>query len=1178
MAKAIFYDPKLKRWRLLRRIFDVLGVAITLVVIVFVVSILRGENLPNVLLPQPVRPYRALKEKERRRPRPRPVRRRSTRKPSQVPLNSVEGIRAAYYVQWDAASYASLKEYLSQIDLLFPEWLHMLSPDGKLQAVTAENHFFDVINGSSVRAVDDKVMRLLTQEKAETEVFPLVNNFNTRTGNWMSGELGQMLSSADARNTFRRQVALFLSSERYRGLCLDFEDVPTASQPGFRALVSELNADLHGRGMKLYVNLPADDDDYDYGYIARHSDGIILMDYDEHSSTTGPGPVASQDFFTRNVQNVLKVVPRDKLIVAIGAYGYDWTAAVPATGHGKHKQPGRPQVVQDISVQTAWLHAQESEADVDFDGDSLNPHYAYEDEQSRRHDVWYLSAVTALNQMRAAQQLGVTTFALWRLGSEDRSLWAIWDVPGEPLAPGKLQDVPPGQDVDYEGHGEILRITEKPTHGKRKVTVDPQTGLITSEDFSDLPTPYQVEQYGASSKDLAITFDDGPDPKWTPLLLNALKRENIKATFFVIGVEAEQFPGLVKRMYDEGHEIGNHTWSHPDISNISRRFMSVEMNLPERWFSAYVGIHPLYFRPPYSIDQEPDTADQVRPLEITQSLGYITVGDKIDPNDWKENPRPSAEKITESIVYQLDHDPVTGNLCDPRPCGNVILLHDGGGNRSETVRAIPMIARELRARGYNLVPVSALIHKTPADVMPPIPEGERWSARVNLVAFWMLGSVYYWFIPWVFRLGDVLMSARLLIIGLLAILDRLIRHRRANGKTVSAASTVSGDGHPPYQPAVAILIPAYNEEKVIERTIRAALRSDYPHLRVICIDDGSSDNTLEVARDAFRREIAEGRVLVLAQPNSGKAEALNHGLQHVHEPIFVGIDADTVIARSAVSQLVPNFTDPEIGAIAGNAKVGNRVNLWTRWQALEYITSQNFERRALNILGAVSVVPGAIGAWRTQAVRDSGGFHVDTVAEDADLTMSLLQSGYRVEYDDRALAYTEAPISANGLMRQRFRWSFGILQAVWKHKAAFRRGGKLGWIALPNILIFQILLPLVSPFIDIMFFVGAISYAINRHFHPDSTNPADFYRLVMYFLAFLIIDFLASAIAFLLERKEARQKEDLFLLSQVWLQRFAYRQLFSIVLFKTLKRAIDGRPFSWDKLERTAAPLPMARV
>ena len=221
---------------------------------------------------------------------------------------------------------------------------------------------------------------------------------------------------------------------------------------------------------------------------------------------------------------------------------------------------------------------------------------------------------------------------------------------------------------------------------------------------------------------------------------------------------------------------------------------------------------------------------------------------------------------------------------------------------------------------------------------------------------------------------------------------------------------------------------------------------------------------------------------------------MNFGLQHLtDEEIFVGIDADTVIAPDAIARLVPHFADPKVGAVAGNAKVGNRVNLWTRWQALEYITSQNFERRALNTLGAVSVVPGAIGAWRISAVREAGGYHTDTVAEDADLTMALLQLGYRVEYEDLALAFTEAPTNANGLMRQRFRWSFGILQAVWKHRSAFPRKGVLGWVALPNILIFQILLPLVSPFIDIMFIVGALWYFVQKYFHPDSTDPASFH-------------------------------------------------------------------------------------
>jgi cellulose synthase/poly-beta-1,6-N-acetylglucosamine synthase-like glycosyltransferase len=269
--------------------------------------------------------------------------------------------------------------------------------------------------------------------------------------------------------------------------------------------------------------------------------------------------------------------------------------------------------------------------------------------------------------------------------------------------------------------------------------------------------------------------------------------------------------------------------------------------------------------------------------------------------------------------------------------------------------------------------------------------------------------------------------------------------------------------------------------------------------------------------------------------------------------------------------MVPHFCDARVAAVAGNAKVGNRINMWTRWQALEYITSQNFERRALNTVNAVSVVPGAIGAWRTSAVREAGFYPHDTVAEDADLTMSLLHVGYKVHYEDRALAYTEAPINARALMRQRFRWSFGILQAAWKHKRAFLRGGSLGWIALPNIVIFQILLPLVSPFIDLMFAFGALSYAIDKHFHPRTANAANFERLALFFTLFLVIDFVTALLAFSLERASARRREDKWLVLQVWLQRFVYRQIFSWVLFKTLKRAIDGRSFSWDKLERTAS-------
>jgi cellulose synthase/poly-beta-1,6-N-acetylglucosamine synthase-like glycosyltransferase/spore germination protein YaaH/peptidoglycan/xylan/chitin deacetylase (PgdA/CDA1 family) len=1154
MAEPVFYDPRRARWKRLRRLVDVTAVVVSILIIFFVYTALRDEPLPELLFSPQKRAFKALKESEREKARDRQKKlvarshRKSKLAASQVKLNQEEGIRAAFYVPWDAASFSSLRSYAHQIDILYPDWLHVLTPDGRLQGVDDQtNKYFDVVQGGTVLPVDDRVMPFLKTENPAMEVFPMVNNSDGK--DWLGNIVG-FLNNPSARALFRRQTAQFLASGRYRGLIVDFESFDPKGQPGYVALLQELSGDLHARGMKLYVAVPPHSNEYDYRAIAAAADGVVLMNYDEHYPGAASGPVASQDWFVQNLKFARSVIPQEKIICAIANYGYDWVL--------KPKKVTLPPEVHDgtVSVQEAWLAARDSDEDVNFDDDAMNPHFSYLDEHSFRHDIWFLDAVTALNHMRSAQTLGIQTFALWRLGFEDRSLWKIWDMPGDAGASDKVKDVPPGFDVDMEGRGEILRIEEKPAHGTRDLTIDPDSNLITDEVFQHLPEPYRVGRYGYSPNKVALTFDDGPDPDWTPKILDVLKQKHATATFFLIGIQTDKFSSIAKRVYQEGNTIGNHTFTHPDVSSISTAYMKVELNLTERLFASLVGIRVTLMRPPYAIDEEPDTADQVRPLEVPQEMGYITVGNRIDPNDWADKPRRrTAEEIS---GYVLKHLPPCGP--DDLRCGNIVLLHDGGGDRSETVRALPMIIDGIRARGYEVAPVYELLGKTRADVMAPLPAEELWAARLDRFGFWLFDAAIV-IITWIFLIGDLLMTGRLIFIGTAAVYDRV--HEKIFGKPAEVAS---------YKPKVAVLIPAYNEEKVIERTVRAALNSHYPNLRVIVIDDGSKDRTLEVARKAFAREAASGRVLILTKLNSGKAEALNYGIEHIGDAeLFVGIDADTIIAPDAIARLVPHFINPKVGAIAGNAKVGNRVNLWTRWQALEYITSQNFERRALDVLGAVSVVPGAIGAWRVAAVREAGGYHIDTVAEDADLTMALLRRGYRVEYEDMALAYTEAPTNANGLMRQRFRWSFGILQSVYKHRGVFGRKGALGWVALPNIVIFQILLPLVSPLIDIMFALGTIWYYVQKHFHPDSTDPSSFHKLVAFFFAFLVIDFVASAIAFALERRGPDDKEDAWLLSQVWLQRFAYRQLFSVVLFKTLKRALEGRRFAWDKLERTAA-------
>jgi cellulose synthase/poly-beta-1,6-N-acetylglucosamine synthase-like glycosyltransferase/peptidoglycan/xylan/chitin deacetylase (PgdA/CDA1 family)/spore germination protein YaaH len=1159
--KQVFFDPQRKRWKRLRRIFDITAVISTLVLGGFIFNVLRIQHLPELLLPTPRHNYKALSDRAvllRGSKAPRPARRKTDRKASDIPFNTGEGLRAAFYVQYDATSYSSFKEHVHQLDMLFPEWLHSTAASGALMATRSDNNRdYPVVDGSVVHDPDEdnKIKHVIQAAKEDTEIFPHLNNYDPHTQSW-DASFGDWLGDAGHRAQLRGQIVRFLSAyPAYQGLSLDIESLPDDAAPAYLSFVHELYGDLHTRNLRLYVNTAIATSDNDLKAVAANSDGIILMNYDEHQVTSNPGPIASQNWFVANLVRVMKIVPKEKLICALGNYAYDWTLSIPDPKDKKHPKP-RILNTEDLPVSDAWQRAADADADLDLDYDSLNPHFEYIDEDTnQRHVVWFLDGVTLLNELRAARGLGLQTFALWRLGEEDNSLWSVWDKPSSPESLQALGTVQPGHDVDTEGDGDIIRITGLPQQGKRTVSVDtdesdPRRKLIVDEHMDVYPHTYTIEQYGYHPNQVALSFDDGPDPKWTPKVLDILRQRGVKATFMLIGAEAAQNVGLMKRVVKEGHEIGNHTYFHPDISEISNRQLDLELKLTEHLFASKLGMQPLYFRPPYDIDEEPETDDQAAPVARVQQAGYTIIGSKMDTDDWDENPRKTPEEITQSILNQLETMKVK-----PQFRGSVILMHDGGGDRSATVAALPMLIDALRAHGYTIVPVSTLLGKTTAEVMPLLTWRQRLSALPDSLAFSGIAFLGK-FIVGVFFLGNILMGSRLLLIGILAVIDRLRRPHRA--------------ASPGVNPRVAVLIPAYNEETVIKRTIRSVLNSDYTNLHIIVIDDGSTDRTVEVAREAYQAEIAAGRVQVLTKPNGGKAAALNFALERLDEEIYVGIDADTVIAPDAISKLIPHFEDPSIGAVAGNAKVGNRVNLWTRWQALEYITSQNFERRALDLFNVVTVVPGAIGAWRLAPVKAAGGYPINTVAEDADLTMNLLEQGYKVVYEDRSLAFTEAPIDAKGLMRQRFRWSFGTLQAVWKHRAAFVRNKAMGYFALPNILIFQMVLPLVSPFIDMMFVWSIGAFFYDRHYHPEAASIATLETLLKYFVSFMLIDFITSSIAFSLERRHPANKGDGWLLFHIWLQRFAYRQVFSVVLFKTVKRAIDGKPFNWDKLERTA--------
>ncbi|MBZ5526329.1 MAG: glycosyltransferase [Acidobacteriia bacterium] len=1131
--KPIFYEADRARWRRTSRVLEISAAALTALLIYFSVTILIPVYLPEVMQPETRQGLRAAPTKKVVK---REGRRRRIAAIGQVP-EKYDPLRAAFYVSWDPTSLASLKIHYKDIDLLIAEQLHAVSPDGGLTVVDYER--YETLRATPEEALArieaDKLHQWMKQQKTASPGFdlPMMGLVNNSDGtNWFIKEMSEMLASRAARQRLEQELTEYAVKARQAGIVVDFEEVPEASQRHFRQFIGELAPALHAVGLKLMVALPARDVVYDYAYFGAQCDAVILMNYDQHWMTSPPGPIASQDWFVENIRQVSAIVPPSKIVMGIANYAYDWPA----------KQSGQEYHAENLTVQDALLRAAESESVVEFDEDSLNPHYSYYDEQNRLHQVWMQDAVTAYNQLRVCERAGVQGTALWRMGSSDSSLWPLWDaIRPDDATRAKLETVPPGQDLILEGQGDVWRIQSTPKDGRRKFTYDPATDLITSENYEVYPLSYSIDQMGAAKKKVAISFDDGPDPRWTPGMLNILKEKKAPATFFVIGDEASREPALLKREYAEGHEIGNHTYTHPAFNTVSYPQLRIELNLTQRVVTSELGVKSTLFRPPYGIDHQPEFASEVENLPETQEMGYLLVGSQIDPHDWQHpdgiHQAPAAE-IVASVLNQAEHGR-----------GNIILLHDGGGDRTQTLAALPLIIDGLRSRGFQIVSVAELLGKTRADVMLPLTPAERVGARADGFVF----GLYRWLrlaMGALFIVGIALVSGRALVIGLLALIEKMRTDHHA---------TVKGP-----LPSVSVLIPAYNEEGVIVQTVRAALATVATDLRVIVVNDGSKDRTGALLDAEFARD---PRVLIIHQSNQGKAAALNHALAQAVTEIVVTIDADTEVEPEAVPLLLRHFADPTVGAVAGNVKVGNRTRWLTRWQALEYITSQNLEKRAFDLLNCITVVPGALGAWRRKAIEQAGGITADTVAEDADLTVSIRRLGWRVTYDEDAVAWTDAPETAAALVGQRFRWTFGTLQSCWKHRDTLFRPkyGTLGWVALPNIFIFQFLLPLISPVIDLMFLGSVLLWGLAQFpsLHlPQIWTSADLGKSILFFAGFLLIDLFTCVVAFLLEREE-----DWTLLVPVLMQRFYYRQMMYVVLFRSVKEAVSGRPVGWRGVE-----------
>jgi peptidoglycan-N-acetylglucosamine deacetylase len=1101
----VFSDPTGKRWPRLRLILLIAGVLFFLGTVLFVQTLfvapqmsvpfslrqlkgqlkaLQKENPASQLSPSSMlwQKFGAARQAAKKLGGPAPTPSPRPRKKS--PSNEV---RLAFYTNGDPYSYASLEQHASQITHLCPEWMTVINGMGELQI-----------------DADPRLPKLAANKGIA--LMPLLTNL---VGDTWQPEATENLAHgpAERQDRFIQRVLAVLRDAKASGVVVDWEQIDPVYKKDITGFIDKFADALHDDNKELWLCVqPGQELDYiDFNTLADNVDRFVAMLFDETSETDPPGPLASRSWFEGWIHVLLEDSDTKQWIIALGSYGYDWTI-------GAKK-------AELISFPEAMSRANDAEVEsAEVKGPSYSPYFYFQDDD-KEHAVWFLDVVTFLNELREVRDEKAGGFALYRLGSEDPAIWEALSVPRDFKIDNQtrqsLEVIKATDTIADVGDGEIVTVDESRSEGMRRLTVDAD-GYLTAKyvKFAQFPTLYH--QGAGGEHQVAITFDDGPDPRWTPKILDVLKAANVKATFFLVGVNAEHHPALVRRIVDEGHEIGNHTYYHPNLALCWPEHIRLELNATQLLLETITGRATTLFRPPYAADTEPSQLSELIPLQIAEDLNYMVVMESIDPQDWA---KPGADTILQRVKQQR-HD------------GSIILLHDAGGDRSQTVEALPRILDWLHTRGDSVVPLSTLLGTTRDAIMPPLRQnGQLLTRLVSSAGFRVFHGIEEFL--WAF----MIVATALVVIRTLVVIWLAYRFRR--GPTADFAEPIS------------VVMAAYNEGKVIAETLRALVATDYKgEIEVIVVDDGSRDET---AAEVERIGHIDPRIRLLPQENRGKARALQRGLSAVHTGIVVFIDADTQCQRNTLPRLLEPFADARISAVSGHAKVGNLRSFIARCQALEYTCGFNLDRRAYNRLNCITVVPGAISAIRKDAIDEAGGLSLQTLAEDTDLTLSLHRHGGRIVYVPGAIAWTEAPESVRTLARQRFRWAYGTLQCLWKHRdMVFNWNYRaLGWFSLPSVWFFQIILIAVTPMVD-LFLLASL--------------PFGAWSAVMPFvITFLAMDLILATLACILEGEP---------IARAWRilpMRLIYRPMLSYCIWKAILRAVKGAWVSWGKLERTAS-------
>ena len=603
------------------------------------------------------------------------------------------GIRAAFYVDWDAQSFLSLQEYISKMNLVIPEWI-FIDPTADTLFTNIDDRAWTVMKNSGV-----KVMPILSNNYKEI---------------FRGDAVHRIINDPVKKERLIHDLVKILVKNGFVGVNVDFEELQEKKNEQLVQFQKDLYERLHAQNFLVTQDVIPFNEDYNFKELSKYNDYIFLMAYDQYSDNTGPGPVAHQKWIEGAVDAAVKNIPLQKLILGMAAYGYDWKL-------------GKSMSARTVSYQQALFTAKDQEAIVDFDNDSYNLHYDYvdEDDNNTHHQVQFMDAATMFNGLRFATEYGIAGTAIWRLGDEDPRVWEFYD---KDMRKAAIKDfnfaafshvdaVDENDFVDYEGSGEVLDIIATPTNGRITPEVDTTEMLISEETYDSLPSKFVARKYGTTdSMKLVLTFDDGPDPNYTPKILDILSKYHVPATFFLVGINAENNIPIVKREFREGHEIGNHTFTHPNIAKVSQRRAILEMESTRLLIECITGHSTIMFRAPYNADFEPEKWEELIPVAIARKKNYLDIGESIDPLDWE--PGTPADSIYERVIRRKNEMTKAGLS------GNIILLHDAGGDgREATVESLPRIIEYFQAHGFHFTTVADILGKTKDELMPPVPKG-----------------------------------------------------------------------------------------------------------------------------------------------------------------------------------------------------------------------------------------------------------------------------------------------------------------------------------------------------------------------------------------------------------------------------------------------------------------------